>query len=406
MRLTRNSRAEEAIDAPGLMASIPDISLVGAPMALIGEGGEFLGANRDFSSLTGFTEPELKGMPLCMLLENAQPGKGASRGKSALTIKNGPAAHVSYTITQAPGTEISVLTVIPRTEARKLEEELTAKREELEKREKYIECFREGVLKMITDLDRSETELKGTLRNLQETQVQLVQSSKMTALGELSASLVHEISQPLTVIRGLTHGMLRTMKDSSEWHGKVRLIADAAARMEKIVKHLRTFSRSEPLVLSPVDINSVVKDAFLILNEHLLSHSIETILDLAPVPLALGNPNRLEQVVINLVTNARDAMPQGGVLTVSTKEEKTNGNPFIRLMVRDSGSGIPDDIVGKVFDPFFTTKESGKGTGLGLSISLGIVREHKGEIRVESVKGFGSAFHVIIPALSAASNPG
>jgi signal transduction histidine kinase len=313
---------------------------------------------------------------------------------------------VSYTIAQAPGTELSVLTVIPRTEARKLEEELASKREELERREKYIECFREGVLKMITDLDRSETELKGTLRNLQETQVQLVQSSKMTALGELSASLVHEISQPLTVIRGLTHGMLRTMKDSSEWHGKVRLIADAAARMEKIVKHLRTFSRSEPLVLSPVDINSVIKDAFLILNEHLLSHSIETILDLAPVPLALGNPNRLEQVVINLVTNARDAMPQGGVLTVSTKEEKTNGNPFIRLMVKDSGSGIPEDIVNKVFDPFFTTKESGKGTGLGLSISLGIVREHKGEIRVESVKGFGSAFHVIIPALSAASNPG
>lgn len=388
------------------MPSIHDISLVGAPLALIGEGGEVLGVNRDFSSLTGFTDSELKGMPLCMLLKNVQHGKGTSRGKSTLTLKNGPEAHVSYSITSARAAELSVLTVIPRTEARKLEQELALKQEELERREKYIECFREGVLRMITDLDRSETELKGTLRNLQETQVQLVQSSKMTALGELSASLVHEISQPLTVIRGLTHGMLRAMKDSSEWHDKVRLIADAAARMEKIVKHLRTFSRSEPPVLSPVDINSVVKDAFLILNEHLLSHSIETILDLAPVPLALGNPNRLEQVVINLVTNARDAMPQGGVLTVSTKEEKNNGNPFIRLMVKDSGCGIPDNIVGKVFDPFFTTKETGKGTGLGLSISLGIVREHKGEIRVESVKGFGSAFHVIIPALSAAASPG
>jgi signal transduction histidine kinase len=145
----------------------------------------------------------------------------------------------------------------------------------------------------------------------------------------------------------------------------------------------------------------VVKDAFLILNDHLLSHSIETILSLTPVPVALGNPNRLEQVVINLVTNARDAMPQGGVLTVSTKEEAKDGNPFIRLTVKDSGYGIPEEIIGKVFDPFFTTKETGKGTGLGLSISMGIVREHKGDIKIESVKGFGSSFHVLIPALSA-----
>jgi signal transduction histidine kinase len=195
--------------------------------------------------------------------------------------------------------------------------------------------------------------------------------------------------------------MLRAMKDSSEWHDKVRLIGEAAARMERIVKHLRTFSRSEAPVLSPVDINTVVKDAFLILNDHLLSHSIETILDLAPVPYALGNPNRLEQVVINLVTNARDAMPQGGVITVSTKEEARDGAPFVRLMVKDSGYGIPEEIIGRVFDPFFTTKETGKGTGLGLSISLGIVREHRGEMRVESTKGFGSSFHVLIPAMSA-----
>ena len=383
------------------MPVLPDISLVGAPLAIIGETSEILSVNRDFSSLTGFTGSELQGVPIGMLLKNAQPGRGTVRGRSSLTLKNGVEAHVSYSISAVSDTGFSVLTVISRAEAQKLQGRLAAKQDELESRNKYIECFREGVLKMITDLDRSETELKGALRNLQETQVQLVQSSKMTALGELSASLVHEISQPLTVIRGLTHSMLRAMKDSSEWHAKVRLIADASARMEKIVKHLRTFSRSEPPVLSPVDINSVVKDAFLILNDHLLSYSIETILDLMPVPLVLGNPNRLEQVIINLVTNARDAMPHGGVLAVSTKKETKDGYPFIRLMIKDSGSGIPEELIGKVFDPFFTTKETGKGTGLGLSISLGIVREHKGDIRVESVKGFGTSFHILIPALSA-----
>lgn len=401
MRLTRNSRVDTAKGAARFMPAIPDISLVGAPLAIIGESSEILNANRDFSGLTGFTSSELKGMPIGMVLKNAQTVKGTIRGKGALTAKNGAEMPVSYSISAVPGAGCSVLTVISMAEAQRFQGELAAKQNELENRDKYIECFREGVLKMITDLDRSETELKGALRNLQETQVQLVQSCKMTALGELSASLVHEISQPLTVIRGLTHGMLRAMQGNSEWHDKVRLIADAAARMEKIVKHLRSFSRSEPPVLSPVDINSVVKDAFLILNEHLLSHSIETIVDLTPVPLINGNPNRLEQVIINLVTNARDAMPQGGVLTVSTKEEAKDSRPFVRLMIRDSGYGIPEEFLGKIFDPFFTTKETGKGTGLGLSISLGIVREHKGDIRVESVTGFGTSFHVLIPALSA-----
>ncbi|MBI2400601.1 MAG: hypothetical protein HYV23_06060 [Deltaproteobacteria bacterium] len=401
MRLTRNSRSDTAKRTPRSTESLPDISLIGAPVAIIGKSADILRVNREFSAFTGFSDYESQGMPLGGILKISQPGKGTSRGKSVLTMKNGIEAHVSYSISTIPETEFSVLTLISKTETAMLQGKLDTKQMELEKREKYIECFREGVLMMITDLDRNETELKVALKNLKETQVQLVQSSKMTALGELSASLVHEISQPLTVIRGLTFGMLRAMQDGGEHNDKVRLIADAASRMEKIVKHLRTFSRSEPPVLSPIDINAVVRDAFLILNDHLLSHSIETILNLMPVPLALGNPNRLEQVIINLVTNARDAMPEGGVLTITTKEETSDGRPFIRLIVKDSGSGIPDDIISRVFDPFFTTKETGRGTGLGLSISLGIVREHKGDIKIESVKGFGSSFHVLIPALSA-----
>ena len=399
MRSTRTSRPDADANLPP-QAAIPDISLIGAPVAVAGSGSGILRVNRWLCELTGFSEAELTGAPINSILRDFKPGKGAVRGNSALSTKGGPDIPVSYSITAAQKAAFLVFTITPRVEAEKLLKELSGKGSELERRERYIECFREGVLKMINDLDRSETELKGALRNLQETQVQLLQSSKMTALGELSASLVHEISQPLTVIRGLTHGMLRASNENSEHNAKVRLIGDAAARMEKIVKHLRAFSRSEAPSLSPLDINSVVRDALLILNEHLLSHSIETILDLSPVPLALGNSNRLEQVIINLVTNARDAMPTGGVLTLSTKDEAKEGRRLIRLMVRDSGSGIPDDIIDRVFDPFFTTKETGKGTGLGLSISLGIIREHRGEIKVESTAGFGTAFHVIIPAMT------
>ena len=399
MRLTRTSLPDAQLSKTRPVA-IPDISMIGAPVAVVGNGAGICRVNREFSELTGFFEPELKGTPIGFMLKDFKPGKGALRGNSALAAKNGTDIPVSYSISIMPGSPFQVFTIIPKVEAEKLLKELSDKQSELERRERYIECFREGVLKMINDLDRSETELKGALRNLQETQVQLIQSSKMTALGELSASLVHEISQPLTVIRGLTHGMLRTTDENAECHSKIRIIGDAAARMEKIVKHLRTFSRSEPPALYPLDINSVVKDALLILNDHLLSHSIETVLDLSPVPLALGNPNRLEQVIINLVTNARDAMPNGGVLTMSTRDEAMDGRRLIRLMVKDSGIGIPEEVIDRVFDPFFTTKDTGKGTGLGLSISLGIVREHKGEIKVESKRGFGTAFHVIIPALT------
>lgn len=401
MRSIRNFRAETA-ESTTPAALLPDISLAGAPMALLDRNGAICEVNREFSALTGFSEAELQGAALGLILKNARYAGGApSRGKSSLSVKSGRALPVFYAILPSPGASFSVLTAISLEEEERLKAELAAKAAELEKREEYIECFREGVFRMITDLDRSETELKRTLKNLRETQVQLVQSSKMKALGELAASLVHEISQPLTVIRGLTHGMLRAMEEDSKWRDKMRLIGDAASRMEKIVKHLKSFSRAEPPVFSPVDLNSVVKDSFLILNEHLLSHSIETLLDLAPVPFAMGNPNRLEQVVINLVTNAREAMPDGGVITVSTRADTVGGRSFVRLMVKDSGVGIPEEVIDRVFDPFFTTKETGKGTGLGLSISLSIVREHKGEIRVESLKGQGTTFHVLLPAISA-----
>lgn len=382
--------------------ALPDVSLAGVPMAVIDEGGNILKLNLPLCALTGFSEQELYGTPLALLLKDMRPARTAStKGQTSIITKNGNETKVSYSVSKAPVAPFSLATIVSIAEEEGLRAELALKEEELEKRERYIECFREGVFRMITDLDRSETELKGALKNLQETQVQLIQSSKMKALGELAASLVHEISQPLTVIRGLSHGMLRAMEESSPWRDKMRLIGDAASRMEKIVKHLKSFSRSEPPVFSPVDINNVVKDAFLILNEHLLSHSIETVLDLSNVPLALGNPNRLEQVVINLVTNARDAMPQGGVLTVATRTEAESGKSFVRLMVKDSGAGIPEHIINKVFDPFFTTKETGKGTGLGLSISLSIVREHRGDIRIESSPGAGTAFHVLLPAISA-----
>lgn len=400
MRSIRNSRPDLPEYFPS--APLPDISQVcGVPMAVIDEDGRICSWNAALCAFSGYSGEELNGMPVQGLITKKRDGRPCQQtARSVLSTKDGPDVPVSCAKAPVPGTGRFALTLVSMEEEARLASELAAKTAELEKREEYIECFREGVFRMITDLDRSETELKGALKDLQETQVQLVQSSKMNALGELAASLVHEISQPLTVIRGLSHGMMRSMGEGTPFHDKMRLIGEAASRMERIVKHLKSFSRSEAPVFSPVDINNVVKDAFIILNEHLLSGSIETVLDLSPVPPAMGNANRLEQVVINLVTNARDAMADGGVLTIATRKEEEGGRPYIRLMVKDSGVGIPDEFLGKVFDPFFTTKAAGKGTGLGLSISLGIVREHKGDIKVESHSGRGTVFNVILPAMA------
>ena len=179
---------------------------------------------------------------------------------------------------------------------------------------------------------------------------------------------------------------------------KVNLISEAARKMEAIVKHLRVFTRVTPPAFEPVDLNSVVRDAFLILKEMLIAHSIDTVIDLAPVPGIAGNQTRLEQVIINLVTNARDAMPDGGVLKVMSLTSERDGKRYAVLTVEDTGTGIPREIIDRIFDPFVTTKEAGKGTGLGLSITAGIVKEHRGYIKVES-DPHGTAFHVFIPAL-------
>ncbi|MFQ5735487.1 MAG: sensor histidine kinase [Thermodesulfobacteriota bacterium] len=278
-----------------------------------------------------------------------------------------------------------------------LVKELRAAREELARRVAYQEDFREGVFQMLKDLDKSERDLEEACRKLKDTRDQLIQSSKMTALGELAAGLAHELNQPLTVIKGLSMNMLRAMEPSSPGREKLHLIAEASGKMELIIKHLRIFSRNEAPELVPVDVNDTVNDAFVMVKELLLDHAIEVEMDLNPLPLIMGSPTRLEQVIINLITNAKDAMPGGSTLKISTMPLVAGGSKFVRLSIRDSGAGIKKEHLHRIFDPFFTTKKSGKGTGLGLSISYGIVKEHSGDITVESSEK-GTTFHITIPA--------
>ncbi|MBW7957286.1 MAG: hypothetical protein H3C68_05265 [Deltaproteobacteria bacterium] len=395
MRLTRTSRADSEGARPIERAWPEAIASSTLPAALLSPDRSIAESSEGLIRLTGFTRSELAGMPLLRLFEKDQARTDAGRSGWLLTKRRGKVPVAAY-LSEAPG--LSLAAFHPLENEMALEKELKAAMERLAARERYIEDFRTGVFRMITDLDRSESELKGALERLGETRMQLMQSSKMTALGELAAGLAHEVSQPLTVIKGLSLSMLRSFQHGSPYFEKLSLVAEASKKMESIVKHLRAFTRSEPPVMKPVDLNSVVRDAFLILSETLNSHSIETEMELREIPAVSGDPNRLEQVIINLVANAKDAMPRGGTLRVSTGMVEISGSRHARLIVEDTGEGIPGELIGKIFDPFVTTKEAGKGTGLGLSITSGIIKEHRGEISVESERGRGTAFTITIPS--------
>ena len=155
---------------------------------------------------------------------------------------------------------------------------------------------------------------------------------------------------------------------------------------------LLSFSRQQAWRLSPVDVNTVVEEALVLVEKQLVREQVTLERDVAPgLPAVLGSANHLEQVILNLLTNAREAMPEGGRLRVATRR---NGGS-IEVEVTDTGKGIPAEHLSKVFDPFFTTKE--KGTGLGLAISYGIVRDHQGTLTVRSGEGEGTTFLITFP---------
>jgi signal transduction histidine kinase len=184
-------------------------------------------------------------------------------------------------------------------------------------------------------------------------------------------------------------------------------------RMAKIIQHIRTFSRQDTFAFVEVDLNETIEAALSLLGEQLRLHEIEVVRDFAPdLPRIMGEPYQLEQVWINLISNARDAVDEKGkrvadgrckasdykkVITISTRCNNKNKAPSVEAAIGDNGIGIDEGQKEKIFDPFFTTKEVGKSMGLGLSISYGIIESHKGKIEVESKESEGSGFSVLLP---------
>ncbi len=240
-----------------------------------------------------------------------------------------------------------------------------------------------------------------------EAETQLIQAGKMATLGEMATGVAHELNQPLNAIKlGSEYLLKMTEKGQRVDRDELDELADDMSRevdrAAAIINHLRQFGRKGEVVAHRVDINSSIRGVFTILGQQLRVHGIEVQLELDEnLPPIMADENRLEQVFVNLVNNARYAMldlKRGGhagpnVLTVKSFSEHGR----VTATVSDTGPGIPESIKGRLFEPFFTTKETGKGTGLGLSISYGIVRDYKGTIDFTTSEGAGATFIVSFP---------
>ncbi len=233
-------------------------------------------------------------------------------------------------------------------------------------------------------------------KKLQETQLQLLQSEKLRSLGEMAAGVAHEINNPLGGILIYASLLMEDLPPDDPKREDLAKIVQEATRCKEIVKSLLEFARQSSPKMELTDVNRAITDGLLFLENQAAFHNIEIVKELDPfLPPILGNAGQLKQVFMNIITNASDAMHGRGTLSIKTYLSADRDNVIIEFT--DTGDGIPEDILPRIFDPFFTTKEVGEGTGLGLAMSYGIVKEHKGNIEVDTEVGKGTTFRIILP---------
>lgn len=252
-----------------------------------------------------------------------------------------------------------------------------------------------GIFKDVTEQKKLEAKLK-------ETQAHLVETSKLRALGELVAGVAHELNNPLMASQTMLHVLERGLKENGETKAKIDVIKKCNERIARIVDHLREFSRQTRPELKPLNINVPIENALLITGQQLMDHQIQLTKSLASrLPPIKGDANQLEQVFLNLISNARDALDetQGKKeLVIETCLQERRGRLWVVAKVKDTGPGIPPEIMDKVMEPFFTTKPVGRGTGLGLSLCFKIVEDHGGVLELKSELGRGTEVWVLFPA--------
>jgi two-component system, NtrC family, sensor kinase len=319
------------------------------PLAILRHDGEVLRANAAFARHAGVT---LQGMP------GLRPSAG----------------HYG----QLPGTDVPGADAVPATQ------EVTV-------------ADRSWLLRSFPFADSGAVVVWKDVTEEREVTRRLLQAEKMAAVGQLAGGVAHEINNPLGGILAFAQ-LMRQDQRSDQDQESLRLIEDAAVRAKRIVESLLRFSRRPRQdERGPVDLARVAEDAVFLMGPQLKDGSIEVVKRLEPA-LAHGNANLIQQILVNLLVNALQAVGKKGRITVTTGQ----GQPGrVHASVSDDGPGVPADIAGRIFEPFFTTKPEGQGTGLGLSICYRIAEEHGGTIHHEPVVGGGASFVLEVPAATA-----
>jgi signal transduction histidine kinase len=243
------------------------------------------------------------------------------------------------------------------------------------------------------------------VKQIQADMNHLVQEDRMISLGKLVASCVHEINNPIQGMMMFTGLMQEILQkgalcndDSVQFRHFLSLMATELERCGNIVSGLLSFSREAPNEFRNTDLNEVMDSVFMLTQHKMEMVNIQCELDLAEAPLIInGDFNRLQQCLLNLVFNAIEAMPSGGRLHMANR--RSSSKKMATIEIEDNGEGVDEENMDHLFDPFFTTKEEGKGTGLGLSIVHGVVKMHRGDIRVKSRPGVGSKFTIKFPLI-------
>jgi C4-dicarboxylate-specific signal transduction histidine kinase len=270
-----------------------------------------------------------------------------------------------------------------------------------------LEKTRKAMIHIMDDLHKTTEEIKQREKQLTEKQEQLVQAAKLATLGELTTGVAHELNNPLNNI-GLFLGNAIDRVDLGAWE-KDQILEELHHAMQQvgkateIISHLRTFGRAAPVSRELVPIKTVIERSISLIQEQLRLRQIKVQLDLcAQDPLVIGNPIQLEQVFLNLLTNARDALANAPRKLIQVRCHVEQDK--VKLAFCDTGPGIAEGLERRIFDPFFTTKEVGAGTGLGLSITYGIIKEHQGTISVaKSRPGEGAVFLIELPLANKSS---
>jgi two-component system NtrC family sensor kinase len=252
-------------------------------------------------------------------------------------------------------------------------------------------------LELLEGLEEKVAERTAALR---QAQAQLIQSEKMSSLGKLSASIAHEINNPLMGILTISKLLIRTMDEGRSEDPRnanairqLKMVQRETERCSAIVRNLLDFARQRPLAVKGVDVNAALEESLSVASNQIAIQGIALKKDLKPLPMVQADFGQLRQAFLNVILNSCEAMAKGGTLTISSRFAE--GARGIEVEIADTGGGIPPEVLPKIFDPFFTTKE--KGTGLGLSVVYGIVQRHGGTLEVKSQQGQGTQMFFRIP---------